>query len=163
MEPQADAIVVGGRYAEENRGKRQSHVVTSQQTKADERRDYYLRFDLRALTAAPTHAELRLHLSLLKKAGMRLRMAKVDQPWQETTITWNNRPPRGPDVATWIPDRDDSAIDLTVAVAQAMGGMLDLCLYADAAEPADAIVGFHTREAAKMLRPLLVLDAGSKP
>jgi hypothetical protein len=94
---------------------------------------------------------------------MRLRVAKVDQPWDETTITWNNRPPREADVATWVPDRDDATIDLTTAVRQAMGGTLDLCLYADAAEPADAIVGFHTREAGKLLRPVLVLDSGSKP
>lgn len=162
LEPLSDAIVVGGRYADENRGKRPSHVVTSQQTKADELRDFYLRFDLRGVKAAPAHAELRLHLSLLKKPGMRLRVAKVDQPWQETTITWNNRPPRGTDVATWIPDRDDAAIDLTAAVSQAIGGTLDLCLYADPAEPADAIVGFHTREAGKLLRPVLVMDSGSR-
>jgi FecR protein len=157
LEPVADAIVVGGQYANENRGKRPSHVVTSQQTKADELRDFYLRFDLREVKAAPQHAELRLHLSLLKKLGMRLRVAKVDQPWHETTITWNNRPPRGADVATWAPDRDDAAIDLTTAVRQAMGGTLDLCLYADPTEPVDAMVGFHTREAPALLRPRLVI------
>ncbi|HEX3132999.1 MAG TPA: DNRLRE domain-containing protein [Planctomycetota bacterium] len=162
LEPIADSVVVGGKYGDENRGKRASHVVTSPCTKAEERRDYYLRFDLRQVSKAPTRAELHLHLNLLKSMGLKLHLSRVDQPWDETHITWNNRPPRGTLVASWTPDRADSAIDLTQAIATAIttnpNGTLGLCLFIDEAENADAIVGFHTREAPALLRPRLVIE-----
>ena len=40
LEPSADAVVVGGRYGDENRGRRPGHVVTSPHTRPDELRDY---------------------------------------------------------------------------------------------------------------------------
>lgn len=162
LEPSADSVVVGGRYGAENRGLRSSHVVTSPHAKADERRDYYLTFDLTQVAVAPLHAELRLHLTLVRRTGMRLHLARVDQPWEETAITWNNRPARGATVAEWTPDQQDAAIDLTSAVGAARGGRLSLCLFFDEGEKPDAIVGFHTREAAPALRPLLVLAPGGK-
>ena len=163
LEPTADSVVVGGKYGDENRGLRSSHVVTSPHTKPDELRDYYLRFDLTAITQAPTHAELRLHLTLLRRTGMTLLLSRVDQSWNETTITWNNRPARGATVARWVPDQNDIAIDLTYAVKQALGGQLSLCLHFDDKEKSDAIVGFHTREAAPQLRPQLVMENARNP
>jgi len=158
LEPTADAVVVGGRYGDENRGLRTSHVVTSPKTKPDELRDYYLRFDLTQVTQVPKRAELNLHLTLLKRGGMKLHLARVDQRWEETIITWNNRPVRGEPVASWTPDRKDTAIDLTAVVAANLGNVIDLCLYLDEHEKPDAIVGFHTREAAPMMRPRLVIE-----
>ncbi len=157
LEPSADAVVVGGRYGDENRGLRPGHVVTSAKTRPDERREYYLTFDLTQVRQAPARAELHLHLSLLKRTGLKLHLAQVDQSWQETTITWNNRPARGGPLASWTPDARDTPIDLTAAVAAHLGTILNVCLYLDAAEKADAIVGFHTREAPPLLRPRLVL------
>jgi hypothetical protein len=158
FEPSADAVVVGGRFAHGHRGKRTIHQVTSPQARPDEQREFYVAFDLARVTAPPAHAELRLHLTLLRRLGMRLHLARVDQPWQETAITWSERPPHGAEVALWSPDQEDAAIDLTAAVRAAVGTQLSLCLYADAGEAPDAIVGFHTREAAPPLRPQLVLE-----
>lgn len=157
LEPVADSVVVGGRYGDENRGLRPSHVVTSPRTKADELRDYYLTFDLTSVTQTPARAELRLHLTLLRRDGLNLHLARIDQPWTETAITWNNRPKRGDLVASWTPDQGDMAIDITTAVKASLGGRLSLCLFIDAQEKPDAIVGFHTREASPLLRPQLVL------
>lgn len=156
--PTADAVVVGGKYAHENRGLRASHVITSAKTKPDDQRDYYLRFDLRQVRQAPTSAQLHLHLTLLKRAGMKVHVTRVTQPWTETTITGNNRPPRGEHLATWVPDREDTPIDLTAAIAVHLGSELNLCLHIDEAEKPDAIVGFHTREAQPLLRPRLVIE-----
>jgi uncharacterized membrane protein len=157
LEPVADAVVVGGRFGDENRGGRAMYVVTSPRTKADQLRVYYLRFDLRSLAAAPARAELRLHLAQLRRAGMRLHLSRVDQPWEEKRVTWNTRPPLAQLVASWTPQQDEEPIDLTAAVAAAIGGELSLCLHADAAEAPDALVGFHTREASPILRPALVV------
>lgn len=162
LEPVADSVVVGGRYGDENRGTRQIHVVTSPRTRPDELRDYYLRFDLTRLDRAPAHAALHLHLTLLKRGGQTLHATRVDQPWSESTITWNNRPARGERVASWIPDRNDSAIDLTAVVAANLGKVLDLCLHLDEGEKPDAIVGFHTREAPPLMRPRLVISPRSE-
>jgi len=158
LEPTADAVVVGGKYGDENRGLRPSHVVTSPHTKTDELRDYYLRFDLTQVRQAPTRAELHLHLTLLKRGGLKLHLARIDQPWEETAITWNNRPARGERVTSWTPDRKDTAIDLTALVAANLGKVIDLCLHIDGGEKPDAIVGFHTREAPTILRPRLVIE-----
>jgi hypothetical protein len=158
LEPTADSVVVGGKYGDENRGLRPSHVVTSAKTISDELRDFYLRFDLSQVKQAPAHAELRLHLTLMRRENMKLHLARVEQPWKETTITWNNRPPRGERLATWIPDRHDNAIDLTAAVKANLGGELNLCLHIDEQEDADAILGFNTREAPAMMRPQLVIE-----
>lgn len=158
LEPSADAVVVGGKYGDENRGKRPGHVVTSPHTKPHELRDYYLRFDLRDVTTAPKKAEIHFHLFLVKRTGMTLHLAWIDEPWDETAITWNNRPALGKRVATWIPDRVDSAIDVTAVVSANLGKMIDLCLHIDPGEKKDAIVGFHTREAPPILRPRLVIE-----
>lgn len=158
LEPIADSVVVGGKYGDENRGTRPGHVVTSQKTKADELRDYYLRFDLTQVTAAPERALLHLHLILLRPQGVTLHLARVDQPWDETAITWNNRPARGDHTATWKPDRSDAPIDLTAFVAANLGKVVDLCLYIDADEKPNAIVGFNTREAPPIMRPRLVIE-----
>jgi ferric-dicitrate binding protein FerR (iron transport regulator) len=158
LEPTADAVVVGGKFGDENRGLRPGHVVTSPHTKPDELRDYYVRFDLTQVTQAPTRAELHLHLTLLKRTGLQLHLAHIAKPWEETTITWNNRPPRGERLVGWTPDRNDSVIDLTAVVAANLGTVLDLCLYLDDGEKPDAIVGFNTREAAPILRPRLVIE-----
>lgn len=157
LEPIADSVVVGGKYGNENRGTRPGHVVTSPKTKADELRDYYLRFDLTQVREAPTSAMLHLHLTLLKRRDLTLHLARVEQPWEETTITWNNRPPRGDNVADWKPDRQDRAIDLTSFVAANLGKVVDFCLHIDEAEKPDAIVGFNTREAPPIMRPRLVI------
>lgn len=158
LEPIADAVVVGGKYGDENRGKRPGHVVTSPHTKPNELRDYYLRFDLSQVTTAPTKAEIHFHLFLLKRTGMTLHLAQIDEPWEETTITWNNRPALGKRVASWIPDRIDTAIDVTALVSANLGKVIDVCLHIDPGEKKDAIVGFHTREAAPILRPRLVIE-----
>ncbi len=158
LEPTADAVVVGGKYGDENRGLRSSHVVTSPRTKADERRDYYLRFDLTDVKQTPAHADLHLHLTLLKSNGLKLHLARVEQPWEETVITWNNRPARGETLTSWTPDRNDTAIDLTAVVAANLGKVINLCLHIDEGEKPDAIVGFHTREASAILRPRLVIE-----
>lgn len=158
LEPIADAVVVGGKYGDENRGKRPGHVVTSPHTKPHELRDYYLRFDLSDVTTAPKKAEIHFHLFLVKRTGMTLHLAWIGEPWDETSITWNNRPALGKRVATWIPDRHDAAIDVTAVVAAHLGKVIDLCLHIDPGEKKDAIVGFHTREAAPILRPRLVIE-----
>jgi hypothetical protein len=158
LEPIADSVVVGGKYGDENRGTRPGHVVTSPKTKKDELRDYYLRFDLRQVTSAPTRAQLHLHLTLLRPKDVTLHLARIDQAWEETTITWNNRPPYGERVATWKPDRNDTPIDLTSFVATNLGKVVDLCLHIDEAEKPHAIVGFHTREASPIMRPRLVIE-----
>lgn len=158
LEPIADSVVVGGKYGDENRGTRPGHVVTSQKTKPDELRDYYLRFDLTQVTTAPERALLHLHLTLLRPQGVTLHLARVDQPWDETGITWNNRPARGDHAATWKPDRSDAPIDLTAFVAANLGKVVDLCLYIDEAEKPNAILGFNTREAPTIMRPRLVIE-----
>jgi ferric-dicitrate binding protein FerR (iron transport regulator) len=158
LEPVADSVVVGGRYGDENRGTRGSHVVTSPKTKPDELRDYYLRFDLRQVTSAPKHAALHLHLTLLRPQGVKLHLSRVEQPWEETTITWNNRPPRGERLVSWIPDRTDIPIDLTAVVAANLGKVIDLCLHLDDGAKPQAIVGFNTREAVPIMRPRLVIE-----
>jgi hypothetical protein len=64
-------------------------------------------------------------------------------------------------VAHWTPDQKDRANDLTKIVQQAyheQTSMLSLCLYADESKNADECVGFYTREAAPLLRPMLEIE-----
>lgn len=158
LEPVADSVVVGGRYGDENRGLRPGHVVTSPRTKPDELRDYYLRFDLTGVTEAPQRALLHLHLTLLRPQGVTLHLVRIEQPWTETGVTWNNRPPYGDRITTWKPDRNDTPIDLTAFVAANLGKVVDFCLHIDENEKPHAIVGFNTREASPTMRPRLVME-----
>jgi ferric-dicitrate binding protein FerR (iron transport regulator) len=161
--PVADSIVVGGRYSGSNRGTYKSHILTSPAAAPDEQRMFYLAFDLAGLRGPVVRAGLRLHLDKLRHPGMRLEVALVDRSWQETTITWATCPPAGAVVAWWTPGPDDAPIDLTAAVAAAAGGRLSLRIRAVDGTPADALVGFNTREAAPGRQPLLVVEGAPEP
>lgn len=157
-EPVADAIVVAGRYARDNRGGAHSHILTSPDAPPDERREFYLRFDLAGLHRPVSSAQLFLHLTQLTHPGMRLEIAQVpDARWNELTITWDNRPAAGAVVGEWRPGPDDAPIELTAAVNQATGDVLSLRIRATAGTPPHAVVGFNTREALEHKRPCLVV------
>lgn len=155
-EPVADSIVVGGKYAHENRGDFKAHMLTSYAQPPDEHREYYLCFDLTGVRRPVAQARLRLHITRLTQPGMRLMVEKVEATWGERTINWNSRPAAGPVVGEWRPGPDDQPIDLTAAV-NAAGDSLSLRIRAVDGTALKAIVGFATREALEHERPRLVL------
>jgi hyaluronate lyase len=161
--PVADAIVIAGRRAHENRGGVPSHLLTSLEAPTDERREFYLRFDLTGIHRPVSSARLYLHVNHLTYLGMRCEVAEVaDTTWNEMAITWETRPKAGTVVGTWSPGQDDAPIDLTAAV-NAGDALLSLRIRAVAGMPPHAVVGFNTREAIEHKRPLLVLMPQSTP
>jgi hypothetical protein len=137
IEAIADAYVRDGGYANTNYGTETQLVVKSQPTAIGYNRETFLRFPLPSGSGEISQASLLLTLASVSdpKAIHRVHVL-TDATWEESTITWNNRPAVGDFVATWVPDTSGTTyeIDITDAVVAALGSgqsSIELAVTAD--------------------------------
>jgi hyaluronate lyase len=111
-----DALVVGGVDADTNFGSATwLGAMAANATYAA--RESYLSFDLSNLSANVVSAVLRLSM-LTAAPGVTNSAALVAGDWDESTITWNNKPASGAIVGTWSESASGLAsLDLTSHVS----------------------------------------------
>jgi hypothetical protein len=96
VEPEADAYVRDGTYADSKFGTTPTLVVKSQAA-AGNTRMIYLRFPLSTAPGAVSSAKLRLHGNRPTASGSIVSALGVSSTaWSEADITWNTRPLPGP-------------------------------------------------------------------
>jgi hypothetical protein len=94
-----DALVIGGANANTNYGPVPwLGAMDANSTYAA--RESYISFDLSNLTGNLSSAVLRLPM-LTAAPGVQHSAALVAGEWDESTITWNNKPASGQKVGTW--------------------------------------------------------------
>ncbi len=94
-----DALVIGGANANTNYGPA-TWLGAMAATSAYAARESYISFDISNLGSGVTSAILRL--SMLSAApGVKHSAALVAGDWDESSITWNNKPASGQIVGTW--------------------------------------------------------------
>jgi len=132
LNPEADAYVRDGAYANDNYGTETS--LKTKSSSADYTRESFIRFDLSSVSFNVKHAALRLFATGVGLAGSTDAVALVSaNSWGETTITWNNKPSSSVSIVSWNPVVGEvSEIDVTTQVQQAMLGdkKLSLRIYA---------------------------------
>ncbi len=103
LNPVADAFVQGGVNATTNFGTATS-LQTKQDTSADQTRETFLRWDLSGVTGKILHAKVRLGGTTSAQAGNESCATLVStDTWDETTITFANKPAAGKLFAQWLP------------------------------------------------------------
>ncbi|MEM7475839.1 MAG: DNRLRE domain-containing protein, partial [Planctomycetota bacterium] len=82
----------------------------------------YFRFDLSELQASVLTAELQLHTLSVTNSNVIHYLREVsDDSWDESTLTWNNKPSYGDSIRTWTPTANQPvSIDLTDYVFAAL-------------------------------------------
>jgi hypothetical protein len=99
----ADATVRAGTYADTNDG-----VTTSIQTKdvtaSSVNREAFLRWDLSGITGRLIDARVRLAVTAASQIGNESCASFVDDDtWEESSLTFNNKPDSGNHFAQWLP------------------------------------------------------------
>ncbi|WP_217603345.1 polysaccharide lyase family 8 super-sandwich domain-containing protein [Chitinophaga sp. GbtcB8] len=162
--PVADAYVRDGSYAGTNYGTATSLVVKNDAV--DYARQSYLRFDLRSVTRPVSNAKLRLYGSGNTQTNtVQWALYKVNNnTWQETGITWNNKPAGDTLLATIQGQsaKGYSEWDITQAVNRLPAdSLLSLQITGTISNPkGDAT--FNARESGTVARrPCIVLDNNS--
>jgi RHS repeat-associated protein len=94
LNPTADAYVRDGTWANSNNGT-SAGLFTQTRTKTGNNYDSYLKFDLSGVGSIAA-AKFRISASVSGGTGVGMTVYSVaDTTWVETSITWNNKPPRG--------------------------------------------------------------------
>ncbi len=124
----------------------------------DYERQGYFKFDLSPRSGRTVQSAI-FHLhAVTPDTDMTASLRKVDDDsWNESTITWNNRPSTGNLIETWSPDPSGlNQFDLTDEVTAEVDGSLSLHLAVDSQINNSTIHRFATKENSDPgLRPLL--------
>lgn len=165
LTPQADAYVEGGLSADSNFGTATELLCKTDPLVAGLSRESYLRFDPSSLPGTVGGAWFRLKVASTTGSGdLHTAHAVADDRWEETSITWNNKPSAGAAIASapspaagnWI------ALDVTDQVVSELAGnqMFSTVLISDG----DELVRYHSREVAdEDDRPALMVVMMSAP
>lgn len=159
IHPEADAFVQGGLESDSNFG---SALVLTCKEDADEgnTRRSYLRFNLSALTGLPIDSVvLSLRVDSVVAPGDNLSVWFVsDDAWNESEITWNNRPEKGHKLNSKAIDAgagDRIELNLTDQVLNELAGNKQLSLVLLSGQ--HTLVQFSSREADLEHRPRLMV------
>jgi hypothetical protein len=103
LNPAADATVRAGTYADTNSGGTAT-IDTKDITASNVNREAYLRWDLGSHAGRLIDARVRLAGTAASQAGNESSASLVDDDtWQESTLTFNNKPASGHHFAQWLP------------------------------------------------------------
>lgn len=156
LPPVADSYVQGGVYANSNFG---SSTDLSCKTDGNElyTRQVYMQFDLSGLSGIPLKAELHLKVSQTTGSGDTHRLLRVlDDAWNETALTWNNKPESGIELASaGSPEAGDWIVfDLTDALREEL--QTDNLLSLTVISSGNELVNYTSRESTEVNdRPVL--------
>ena len=155
----ADATVHGGADADTNRGS-DPWLSAMEANAAYAARESYISFDLSSLAGSVTHAIVRLPMLDAAPPGVINAAALVSDDWNESSITWNNKPASGDILASWTGEVGGMAsIDVTAQVNDLLlQGRTKLSLRIFAAS-ANGMVTYGSREGDALKMPLLEVHA----
>ena len=153
----ADAYVRDGGYTNMNFGSDTNLAVKFSNT-AGARRESYLQFNVTNLPGALSSATLQLTPGYASFAGVQAIAVVTNNAWQESSLTWSNKPESGAPLAAWTPLAGVSVqVPLTVALSDLLnshGTWLSLRLFGTNAT-ADGLVYYGAREGGAGLAPQL--------
>jgi hypothetical protein len=155
--PAADAYVQNGTTTNTSFGTGSSLVVKAGSNGYG--RESYLKFNLPGLPGELEEAELWLKCMQSQTPAVHAATWVADDTWSETTLTWNNKPASGPDLASWLPQVGQWMTGSVFSAAQSTlqsDGVLSLRVY-PTTTTADGYVSYASREAASTNRPWLRL------
>ena len=156
-----DATVRGGTYASRNYGTATSGQV--QNSSASNTRWHYLQLDTSSHVGSVSRAVLRLSMTGAKSATTPLAVKAVSNAWNESTITWNNKPAVGAIVASGSVTGNRAKwyeFDVTEYVkAQRLSGVTRVSVAIQATQATSSLVQLSSGEATASLRPQLVITA----
>lgn len=162
--PAADAYVNGGNQAARNFGTATALLVKEDVNDSYDRRAF-LRFDLTGLSAPAVRATLRLTPTTLGAApGLVVKILRIDdQPWDETSLNWNNQPASADEIGT-LPGltlNEPAGVDVTAALNDALRSgatSLSLAVLVSGPPGSDRFAVFASREhATPGARPALLV------
>jgi hypothetical protein len=154
----SDVTVRGGQFADRNFGIASRLVVKN--SIPDYSWDSYLRFDLSGVKDRVASATVRL---VPVRVGHPLENAAAlvpDHRWSETALTWNTRPPSGPEFARWtVEEGKPVEFDVTPLVQAALSGdrLLSLRIYAPERKRGSHYVEYGSRRSEAASRPQLLI------
>jgi hypothetical protein len=116
--PEADAYVRAGDSTDINFGQ-ETRLLTKGISESNVYREAFLRWDLSGQTGKLISAKLRLTTTRAAQAGNESAIALVtDDRWDESSLTYGNRPSAGTLFAQWLPVSDEVVeIDVTAPAA----------------------------------------------
>lgn len=153
-----EATVRGGQFAARNFGLASRLLVKN--SIPDYSWESYLHFDLSNVKGRIRHAVVRL---VPVEVGLRVENAAAvvfDNQWGESTITWDNKPISGPEIARWIAEEGKEVeIDVTPYAQSALVGdrKLSLRLYAPERVRQRSHVQYGSRKGDADSRPQLLI------
>lgn len=115
LNPDHDATVRGGKYADINMGLKPDLVVADYGVMESVFQSF-LQFNLAEVSGPVEKATLKLHLPKIYKGDCALYFVP-DDAWEETVITDNNKPPEAQLLAEWSVTDTLVEVDLTAIVA----------------------------------------------
>jgi hyaluronate lyase len=160
LAPVADAFVRDGTYADTNYGS--TGTLTIKSDAVGYARKSMLKFDLSSVEGTIASASLRLTPVAAGMTGVVHQLYSTGPMWDETTVTWNNRPANGDFVASWtVPDLNSQVqLDVTRQASDAIAGNKLLSFDVEAAQNygANGSVDYASRTHATVgYRPVLVV------
>ncbi|OCT11360.1 hypothetical protein A8709_06715 [Paenibacillus pectinilyticus] len=163
---EADTYVRDGTYATQNFGTTASIVVKNDGTSYA--RQSYVRFDLSSIPTTFVSAKVTLVPVGAGMAGI-INQAQLvsNNSWQETTLTWNNKPAGGSVIGTWtVPTVAGTPVqlDVTNQVIAALTGdkKLSLMISSPTAQGSTSDVSYASKESTNVAyRPVIEIEMGS--
>jgi hypothetical protein len=123
IHPEADAFVRGGGQSDTNFGT-ETFLQVAGTDESSSTRQAYLRFDLSSIAQSFNGATLRLRLASNRSEDAHIAHFVSDDSWEETQITWNNKPLLGEELdSDIIPENGDwLELDVTEKVREKLNG-----------------------------------------
>jgi autotransporter-associated beta strand protein len=167
LNPVADAYVQGGTNANTNYGSSTS-LVTKDDSNPSLTRETFLRWDLTGISGKIVQAKVRLAGTAAAQTGNETCATFVsDDTWDETSITFSNKPAAGKLFAQWLPVTGQPAeFIVTPQVAETLlgDGKLSLRIVSTDNYGANGNVSYASRENATAAnRPQLILTIENPP
>lgn len=161
LHPEADAFVRGGSASATNFGTETSLQVAGT-VESSLTRQSYLRFDLSSIATSFSTATLRLKLSSNRSEDAHNARFVSDDSWEETRITWDNKPVPGEELdSDIIPDNGEwLELDVTETVRDELTG--DQLFSVALVSTGTGAASYRSREEeAPYVRPQLVIKASN--
>ncbi|MFS4454931.1 DNRLRE domain-containing protein [Maribacter sp. 2304DJ31-5] len=161
LSSEADSYIRSGSYGSDNYGNESALIVKKSNTGDSYSREAYYRFDLSTVSGTITEAKLKLvpsgSSSNIGATNIDVKFVS-DDSWNETGITWNNRPTGGSVLSSQAGNASATEWDLTSQAQTEKSGDGQLSLNISATINNGQWVHYYSKEAANASdRPVLVV------
>jgi hypothetical protein len=157
VNPTADTYVRGGTYSNANYGSAQTIFAKTDPVTAEGQHEIYMKFLLPASTGTLVSAKLRIYVSYGTATSTHRAFLVSNDAWNESTITFANKPFWGTQIASWSPFPSAAYIEIPLdlnSIKTELEGDRALSL-----RIANDTNGYHSYRSKEMtsLKPSLIL------